>query len=234
MDDADRSAEEAPPRVAVAGSTEGPLAAVAADSSHREPTGVLYTGMHRQEHVERLAAELGCELRQAPGREGMHHVEHGFIEGPTIRNQRDYLAILHELGHFACGHTQGRPPNHDETFYFDNGVLRSEAQAWHWAMDRCKEPLEYDSRRFMWDFCLGSYYRGHLLLGTKPHRMGNGNRGHVWFVYDEPDIYFAWIVHRMQGGERGFDVTFQGYRERGSSSSSHSQAEGRESRVLRQ
>lgn len=47
MDDADRSAEEAPPCVAVAGSAEGPLAAVAADSSHCGRSfgviGVFYT-----------------------------------------------------------------------------------------------------------------------------------------------------------------------------------------------
>lgn len=148
----------------------------------------------------------------------MMYVEWGRVEGPMITNQRDYLAILHELGHFACGHTQGRPPHWTETFYFDNGVLRSEAQAWHWAMNRCKEPLEYDSRRFMWDFCLGSYYRGYLHLGKQPNRMGNGDRHYVVFIYDDPDIYFAWIVRRMQGGERGFDVPFYGIQSSATSS----------------
>ena len=60
-----------------------------------------------QEHIDRLAREMGCQVRQGPRRPGMMFVEAGYVEGPNIENQRDYLALLHELGHFALGHTQG-------------------------------------------------------------------------------------------------------------------------------
>ena len=94
----------------------------------------------RQEHIDCLARQLGCTVYQAPKLDGMMYVEFGYVEGPAITNQRDYLTVLHELGHFALGHTQGRPPHGDQRYYFDHGVLRCEAEAWDWALNQCKEP----------------------------------------------------------------------------------------------
>ena len=160
-----------------------------------------------QAHVDRLARELGCEVRQRPSIPGMMFVELGYITGPMIRNQQDYLALLHELGHFAHGHTQGRPPHDNQRWYFENGVLRSEAEAWEWAMNECQDPIEYVSRGFMWDFCLGSYYQNSLhTIG--PTRLMHGDRHHVAFLYDKPDEYFASVVRQMQGGQTNFEIPF--------------------------
>jgi hypothetical protein len=162
----------------------------------------------QQAHVDQLAREMGCQVRQAPRRPGMMWVEYGYVDGPTIENQQDYLAVLHELGHFALGHTQGRAPHTNEHYYFDNGVLRSEAEAWEWAMNECMEPIEYKSRRFMWDYCLGSYYQNSLELAGQPTRLNNGDRDHIEFVYDEIDPFFRSVVRQMQGDQEGFLVPF--------------------------
>lgn len=161
-----------------------------------------------QDHIDRIARTLGCEVRQHRGSLGMMWVEFGRISGPIIEAQKNYLALLHELGHFKLGHTQGRPPQEDKRFYFDNGVLRSEAQAWEWALDHCIEPIEPVSRQFMWDFCLGGYYQESLNLAGQPTRLRNGDRHHVEFVYDKTDDYFASIVQRIQGGLSIFKVPF--------------------------
>src|SRR5688572_12893551 len=96
----------------------------------------------RTAHVLSLAEELDCRIDLGHNTPGMMYVEFGYVEGPTIEDgvggrsyapypnaQSRYLTNLHELGHFALGHTQGRPPKERERFYFDNGVLRSEAEA---------------------------------------------------------------------------------------------------------
>ncbi len=164
-------------------------------------------------HVRFLAQRLGCQVRQIASKgSGMMYVEFGYVEAPVIRDQEDYMVNLHELGHFAHGHTQGRPPKEDEKFYFENGVLRSEAQAWEWALDNAVGMrLTPATRRFMWDRCLSSYYRGYLMAGGKPgRRMWNGNRHHVRFTYDKPDDYFGSVVRRIQNGMAGFRVEYRG------------------------
>jgi hypothetical protein len=148
-------------------------------------------------HVINLAKGLGCKIIQTPGQHGMMYVEFGYVEGPIIKKQADYLVNLHELGHFALKHTQGRPPKDSQRFYFDNGVLHSEAQAWEWAIDRSLEPLFPATRKFIWEKCLGSYLRCAKIAAGKPSRLINGNRHWVEFVYDEPDAYFYSIVKRI-------------------------------------
>lgn len=163
-----------------------------------------------QSHIDSLAKELGYEVRQSPNTPGMMYVEFGYVEGPTIENQIHYLTNLHELGHCAHGHTQGRPPKQNKKFYFENGVLKSEAQAWEWALDRCEGEIEDASRRFMWDTCLGSYYyHGYVLAKGMPSRLWNGNRHHVEFIYDDIDEYFVGVVKRIAGNlTTGWQVPF--------------------------
>lgn len=166
--------------------------------------------MTPQEHVQALADDLHCDLRQAEGLAGMMFVERGFIEGPVIHNQIDYFIILHELGHYAHGHTQGRPPFREKRFYFENGVLRSEAQAWEWALDHVAfGPIEDATRIFMWE-CLSSYYDGYLKMGNTPSRLWNGERFYVRFVYDAPGEYFGRVVRRIRGKTRGFKTPYPG------------------------
>ena len=156
-----------------------------------------------QLHIDILSKELGCEVKQSEQSgipHGMMYVEFGYIEGPIIHSQSDYLVLLHELGHFAYGHTQGRPPHQDKVFYFDNGVLKSEAQAWEWALDRNLDSLEELTRNFMW-YCLGTYLSSAKLVNGKSTRLTNGDRGYVEFVFDQPDNYFWSIVSRMRGIE---------------------------------
>lgn len=152
-----------------------------------------------QEHIDKLARDLNTIVVQEPGKPGMMYVEYEppMIEGPKLIHQKDYFVMLHELGHVFHGHTQGRPPFDDKTYYFDNGVLRSEAEAWEYALDTSLEEPTYDTRQFMWNICLGSYYLGAVHAEGKKTRLYNGNRHHVQFVFDEPDDYFWSIKERI-------------------------------------
>lgn len=174
---------------------EGPHAVADMQNLHK-----VYGNKRRTAQVDKLAKELGCRIDYLGYREGMMYVEFGYVEGPKIQNQIDYLICLHELGHFAWGHTQGRPPASDKKFYFENGVLKSEAQAWEWALDHCQEEITDESRKFMWDNCLGTYYQGAVESKGRKDRLGNGNRHHVEFVWDKPDEYFHSIVARITEG----------------------------------
>jgi hypothetical protein len=166
-----------------------------------------------QMSLDYWSGKLGCELKQpSPETDGMMYVEFGYVEGPAIAFDRSYkysnqqiryMVCMHELGHFALNHTQGRPPKENEKFYFENGVLKSEAQAWDWALNnRIEEEISDETRRFMWNTCLGSYYNGALSAnGKSGQRLGNGNRHHVSFTYDEPDNFFWSVRERMLAGE---------------------------------
>jgi hypothetical protein len=176
------------------------------------PARTLYK-YNRQ--IEHLSKELGCKVHQGYNMPGMMYVEFGYIEVPTIHDQKDYLVNLHELGHFALGHTQGRPPAREQRYYFDNGVLKSEAQAWEWAMDRSITRLTDNTRRFIWDTCLGSYYEyGFIGMKGRPSTLRNGNRNYVTFIYDKPTTYFAKIVRRMQDGLSEFKIRYPQRRRR--------------------
>lgn len=160
-----------------------------------------------QDHLNELQENLECRLIQKPGAAGMMYVEFGYVEGPTLDGhggpypsmEARYLTCLHEFGHFAHGHTQGRPPKNDERHYFDNGVLRSEAEAWEWAMDNSQVSCPAKpARDFMWHTCLGSYYRASLLEKGDECQLWNGNRHWVKFAWDKPDDLF-WQVQRRMG-----------------------------------
>lgn len=163
-----------------------------------------------------LAKALNCELHVADQfrSTAMMYVEFEppYVEVPPIENQIDYLINLHELGHVFHGHHQARPPFQYKDFYFKNGVLRSEAEAWQWAMEKCLSPLEDASRRFIWDTCLGSYYSTYLHAAGAPYRLWNGNRHHVEFIWDEPDSFFDSIVAQIQGGVANFKIEYKGRR----------------------
>jgi len=163
-----------------------------------------------QLHIETIAKEFGCKLIQKPNLPGMMYVEYGYIEIPTIENQIHYLTGLHELSHFALGHTQGRPPHSDKRLYFDIGVLRSEAQAWEGALNWCIDEIQDESRRFMWDTCLGSYYHCYLWCKGVSSTLGNGNRHYVEFIYDHPDEYFESIMKRIQWNLKDWKQKYKG------------------------
>jgi len=166
---------------------------------------------HYQSHITKLAEQLKCKLvvDKKFRTSAMMYVEFQYVEVPPIENQIDYLINLHELGHVYYGHTQGRPPKQDQKFYFDNGVLRSEAQAWEWALDQHIGDIENASRYFMWDNCLGTYYQwGYKYYQDAPSRLLNGNRHWVLFCYDKPDEYFTSIVNKIQNNLTGFQIPY--------------------------
>lgn len=156
-----------------------------------------------------LARELGCNMYLGPDTAGMMYVEFGYVEGPNPDNSPSYtpqqcLAVgLHELGHYYHGHTQGRPPMGHLTEYFDRGVLRSEAEAWEYALthfEKREEIIEEETRRFMWHHCLNSYYMGALAsAGRSDCQLWNGDRHHVKFTYDEADEFFFSIRDALVG-----------------------------------
>lgn len=168
-----------------------------------------------QEHLIGLSEQLKCDLFMEQDTSGMMWVEFGWVEGPSIvyggRAYPDvssrYYTNLHELGHYAHGHTQGRPytskgyrgrvvehPNGHQ-WYFDNGVLKSEAEAWEWAMNEALYPPTEACRRFMHTTCIGSYYQSSL--GGGRVFLGNGDRDYVVAIWDKPDRYFHRIRERM-------------------------------------
>ena len=163
----------------------------------------------------RLAKQAGTELRLGPGTQGMMYVEFGYVEGPDpdywVTNplrgnyptrEACFMVNLHEIGHAYHNHTQGRPPKGDERHYFDNGVLRSEAQAWEYALDHADGiDLDEVTRKFMAERCIGSYISGARAAGGRPgQRLYNGNRHHVAFTWDDPDDeYVQSIVRRLLG-----------------------------------
>ena len=166
-----------------------------------------------QKHIKKLCAEHNIVLVQKPGTPGMMFVEEepSRIECPTITNQSEYITNLHEIGHCVRGHTQGRPPYQDKKFYFINGVLKSEAEAWEYALDNSIDEWSEASRRFAWDTCLGSYYVGYLhAAGSANNRLLNGNRHHVPFRYDHPNEYFEKIMKRIQGNIKNFYIPYIG------------------------
>ena len=160
------------------------------------------------QQVESIAAELGCRVVLLPDEPGMMYVEEEppRIVGATLDDspsrvgyvgvQSKYLALLHELGHVRWGHTQGRPPYESKRFYFENGVLRSEGQAWEFALDNCLDPLSEATRGFM-RWCYDSYIHGAIVANGRPERLYNGNRHHVEFVYDEPGEYVRGVLARL-------------------------------------
>lgn len=163
-----------------------------------------------QAHLDRLAAALGCEMKQGAEKDGMMFVEYSppMIEGPEllvdvagVSKYPDlstrYYIMLHELGHVYHGHTQGRPGHEDQTFYFDNGVLRSEAQAWRYALETALYPPSHACADFARHFCIGSYWAGAKRAGTLPTRLWNGNRHWVEFVFDEPDDEFLEVIETL-------------------------------------
>jgi hypothetical protein len=194
---------------------------------------MVMTKEEMQHHLYELAATEGCRLDQAPNMAGMMYVEFGYVEGPTIEDtvghypnaESRYLVCLHELGHFFHAHTQGRPltggnvdysgkvfnfitPEYweDNSWYFHNGVLRSEAEAWNYALDKCAIPndeIKPETRRFMWDACLGSYFSHARSVGfaTPGQKLYNGDRAYVEFAYGRPDKYFFGTKRRIVEGD---------------------------------
>jgi len=166
--------------------------------------------MDRLTHVRTLAQKVGVGLRLAPGLAGMMYVEFGYVEGPTMEPenttpvyptaQSRHMVALHEIGHAWEGHTQGRPPFTEAVYYFTNGVLRSEAEAWEFALDNYPcDDLDSVTREWMWNTCLGSYYAGARAADGRPNqRLQNGDRGYYAFTYDKPDSYFWDVVDRFE------------------------------------
>jgi len=184
-----------------------------------------------QARLDMLAEGMACRLDQEPNMAGMMYVEFGYVEGPTLDSshypnpQCCYLVCLHELGHFWHSHTQGRPwtdlyaekahmdyspewwenENISTKSYFNNGVLRSEAQAWNYALDKCDLGADIlpETRAFMWDNCLGTYFNHARQVGfdTPGQLLYNGDRAYVHFAYGKPDKYFFQTKRRILEGD---------------------------------
>lgn len=149
----------------------------------------------RQAHLEATAQSLGCRLVQGWHLEPMMYVEFGFVEGPSIVSQFDYLVTLHELGHFALGHTTARPPFSEKRNYFKTGILRAESQAWTWAMDRTIETPNSESTSKMLE-----YFRSYGDAATEAgdDLVRHPFLPHVEFKFDHKHRgEFEAVEHRM-------------------------------------
>ena len=82
--------------------------------------------------------------------------------------------------------------------YFENGVLKSEAEAWEFALDNSLiEPSEED--RDMMLQCIMSYVRGAEIKHDQLSRLYNGNRHHHAFYYDQRTVFVDNIIKRIKG-----------------------------------
>lgn len=149
-----------------------------------------------QDHLNALISKHGIRADQRYNLSGMMFVEEDppRIEIPTLEVcpvapsvNIAYMVGLHEIGHVVHGHTQGRPPHRDKTWYFDNGVLRSESEAWQFALDECRTSLDVKDCRFMVNRYLGSYIDTARRQAGRPYRLGNGNRHWIEFTFDDPN-----------------------------------------------
>lgn len=169
-----------------------------------------------QAHIDELAAERDIVVVQQYNMPGMMYVEESppRIEIPSLAPSPiipsvtvAYYVALHEIGHVEHGHTQGRPPHNDLTFYFDNGVLRSEAQAWEFALDVAIVKPKRREATFMAERYIGSYISGARQQRGRPYRLQNGNRHWVEFVFDDPnDPYVQGVVSRLANAHKETDV----------------------------
>jgi hypothetical protein len=171
------------------------------------------TAKELQQNIEEIANELGCVINQKDNMSGMMYVEEEppRIEGPIIKDNNigskvlSYYIMLHELGHVYHGHTQGRPPFENKLRYFENGILRSEAEAWKFALDNAIiEPNQKDVD-FMIHNCIMSYYESspadsifkdktnlvYLYNGDRHYHNGK-------YEWDEADEYFWNVVKQME------------------------------------
>jgi len=162
-----------------------------------------------QAHIEKVAEFLNCKLDLKPGQRGMMFVEYEppTIQGPVIDEfpggvfqsaQIKYITVLHELGHVFHGHTQGRPPFENKTYYFDNGVLKSEAEAWDYAMQNCIDEFEPSTLRFMRQ-CFSSYIKSAKQRGNRKGPIDDPGRDFVEFIYDKPTPYVVSVYEKMGG-----------------------------------
>lgn len=96
------------------------------------------TNIDLEAHVRTLSRRLGVKVdaNLCNPNDAMMYVEESppRIEIAPVVNNLTYWIALHELGHCACGHTQRNGLRH----YQENGVLKSEAEAWLWAFEHAK------------------------------------------------------------------------------------------------
>jgi len=159
-----------------------------------------------QAHIEDLVREHDIKMDQRYNLAGMMYVEEEppRIEVPSLVPCRHapsvalcYMVALHEIGHVVMGHTQGRPPHIHKTHYFDNGVLKSEAEAWMWALKNRKCKLEQWESEYMAERYIGSYRERAFIEGSNiDTTLRNGNRHHVTFRWDDPNNRYVIDVIR--------------------------------------
>jgi hypothetical protein len=165
-----------------------------------------------QKNIEDIAKDLSCIIVQESEMAGMHFVEEEppRIEGPIIENiysfskardfskELNYYIMLHELGHVYHGHTQGRPPFENKVWYFENGVLRSEAEAWKFALDNAIIKPNEEDVDFMVNYCILSYYNSSLRESKVNLYNGNRHWHNGKYAWDEADEYFWNVLQTMK------------------------------------
>ena len=157
------------------------------------------------DHLNEVAEGLGCVIEYKHKADPMMYVEEEparvvipYLEDYlhygiyTFTPRLCYFAGLHELGHVYHGHTQGRPPFEHKRYYFDNGVFKSEAEAWEYALDHSIIEFTDGEKRFALK-CLDSYLSYCDSYRKGPFRLMNGNRHHVAFMPDEITPYIESI-----------------------------------------
>lgn len=129
------------------------------------------------------------------------------VFAPPPTNQFRFLVLVHELGHIRLKHVQEIASNSTNLWipqripgsYFTNGILRSEVQAWEFALSNLHELLEENSRYWI-RFYLQTYLteaersKGRLWQIYRPAK----EKGKIWvsppFKFDSPDYALDFLV----------------------------------------
>lgn len=157
-------------------------------------------------HIVDIGAELNCCIDWvADSRGAMMFVEE---RPPRIEIPRkelwesqpeiSYAVSLHELGHVYHKHTQGRPPYESEVFYFENGVLQSEAEAWKFALDNSLVDWAPETKKFALETCLMSYFHSSDPLTTIYLYNGNRHWHNGKYFWDKPTEYFWNVTKELE------------------------------------
>lgn len=133
-----------------------------------------------------------------------YFTEEMLVVCPPPTTQFKFLVLLHELGHIKLGHIQEEGKTYSNILwippgakripgsYFTNGILRSETEAWQFALSNLHEFLEPGSKNWI-KIYLTTYLKeaerskGQLWQIYRPTR----ERGVNWisppFRFDSPD-----------------------------------------------
>jgi hypothetical protein len=93
-------------------------------------------------HISELCERLGARHIRIEVLEGSYSTRdpEPRIVTPPVKDALTYWVALHELGHLACEHEP-----HADFFGVSTRTLEKEGEAWLWALENAREPMQPDT-----------------------------------------------------------------------------------------